>query len=384
MSHTADTPESAAPVMLSFEDERGSGVSRWIALGFSATLVIWMASPLLMPSAPPPEALPPEIVPVTVAVRDSVARRIPSLFIADGVARPDRRVALRAEMSGVIDTVEVRKGQQVAAGALLGRFRSARLEAQRDQALEELARATRELENSQALLARGAGTAVRVVEAQASLARARALEAETRVALSNAEIRAPFAGVIDAFDLEPGEYVDQGAAVGTVLDADPLSVAVEVPLQSFADLALGQTARVDFFPTGLRAEGALTFIGADASRESRTFPAEISVPNPDGAIPAGLSARVWIVTGESDAHLIAAATLTLGADGTLGVKTVDDADRVAFHAVTIERGAAGGAVWVSGLPDTARIVTIGQANVAPGEAVAPRPDVRPLAEILDQ
>jgi multidrug efflux system membrane fusion protein len=245
-------------------------------------------------------------------------------------------------------------------------------------------RATRELKNAQALLDRGAGTAVRVVGTQAALARARALEAEARLALSNAEIRAPFAGVIDAFDLEPGENVAQGAEVGTVLDSDPPSVAVEVPLQSFADLSLGRTARVDFFATGLQAEGVLTFIGADASRESRTFPAEISMPNPNGAIPAGLSAGVWIATGESDADLIAAATLTLGADGALGVKAVDVADRVAFHAVTIERGESGGGLWVSGLPDIARIITIGQTSVLPGETVAPSPDVRTLAETPDQ
>jgi multidrug efflux system membrane fusion protein len=372
---SSDTTEST------FVDEPGAGVSRWVALGLALALVVWMASPLLLPAPPSTPAPLPELKPVTVAVRESAAERIPRLFIADGVARPNRRTALRAEMSGVIEAVEARKGDIVEAGALLARFRSARLEAEYARAREELAQATRDLENAQSLGDRGAVPANQVIQAQTALAGARATEAEARLARANAEIRAPFAGVLDNFDLEAGEYVTLGAEVGLLLDTDPLTVAFEVPLQAFAALALGQEAQIAFL-TGQRATGALTFVGAHASAASRTFPAEVSVPNADGVIPSGVSARVTIATSETMAHLIAASTLTLGADGSLGVKTVDHADQVAFHPVIIERGEHGG-LWVSGLADTARIITIGQTDVADGETVAPPPDARGLAEILE-
>ena len=153
-----------------FVDEPGAGIARWVALGLALALVVWMGSPLFLPAPPAAPAPPPEVKPVTVAVRESAAERIPRLFIADGVAQPDRRTTLRTEMSGVIEAVEARKGDIVEAGALLARFRSARLEAEYARAREALAQATRDLENAQSLGNRGAVPANQVVQAQTALA----------------------------------------------------------------------------------------------------------------------------------------------------------------------------------------------------------------------
>ena len=127
------------------------------------------------------------------------------------------------------------------------------------------------------------------------------------------------------------------------------------------------------FITGETAEGEVRFVGRSADAQTRTFTAEIEVPNADGAIPAGVSAQVRIATGEQVAHFVSPAILSLGTDGTLVIKTVDAEERVAFQEVEIIRAQTDG-IWIGGLPETARIISVGQGFVNDGELVDARAD----------
>jgi multidrug efflux system membrane fusion protein len=76
------------------------------------------------------------------------------------------------------------------------------------------------------------------------------------------------------------------------------------------------------------------------------------------------------------AFRIAPSLLTLDASGELGIKTVNAQHEVEFHRVALARSEANG-VWVTGLPDTANIIVVGQGYVSAGqpvEAVEARPD----------
>ncbi|EPX83538.1 hypothetical protein Salmuc_02146 [Salipiger mucosus DSM 16094] len=268
--------------------------------------------------------------------------------------------------------VAVRKGADLAAGQEIARLVDRDLEAALQQASEELNRAQREFDNARSLFDRGVATADRVSDARAGLASAEAQVARAEENLDNAVIRAPFAGRLDALDLDEGEFVQAGTEIGTVLDTDPLEIAIQVPQQSVARISEGQAAQVAFI-TGEQRTGEVVFVGADADPETRTFKTEIRVPNPENDLASGLSAQVRIPTGTLQAHFVSPAVLSLGTDGTLGVKTVTPDDEVVFHPVSVERTQVDG-VWVSGLPENADIITIGQGFVRDGEIVDPSPE----------
>ena len=61
--------------------------------------------------------------------------------------------------------------------------------------------------------------------------------------------------------------------------------------------------------------------------------------------------------------------LSLDDAGEVGVKSVDEKGAVAFHPVSLVRTEANG-VWVSGLPEHARVITRGQGFVSKGETVS--------------
>ena len=54
----------------------------------------------------------------------------------------------------------------------------------------------------------------------------------------------------------------------------------------------------------------------------------------------------------------------------MGVRTVDDANRVVFNAVEIIEDGPDG-LWITGLPTTVSLITVGQEYVSVGQVVEP-------------
>jgi multidrug efflux system membrane fusion protein len=356
---------------LSFQNDKGAWRSTWIAAGLVLAIVGWMGSGYVLPSDDEDRVQPTDksVEPVAVAVEESATQAVTLYFQAEGQAKPDRDTAIRAEVSGDVAEVFVKKGADVADGAVIARLSATRAEADLKRAREELDRAQREFDNASELLERGVATVDRVSQARATLAAANAQVTTAEEAMESLELTAPFAGRIETLSLDKGEFVQAGADVGRIVDNRPLTVAIQVPQQALGRIKSGQTACVNFI-TGEEREGTVSFVSTAASAETRTFLTEITVSNEDGAIPAGISAEIRIPTGTVAAHFVQPSTISLSPEGRLGVKTVDDADTVVFDPIEVVRAEIDG-VWVTGLPDTARIITVGQGFVREGETVEP-------------
>lgn len=358
---------------LTFESDRGASRSTWIAAALLLAIVGWMGSGFVLPSDEPVTEAPAttEPAPVAVAVRTSRADEVTLYFQAEGQALPDRDTPLRAEASGEVAELLVSKGEDVARGEIIARLSTEQVQADLRRAMEERERAQREFDNATELLGRGVATQDRVAQARATLAAAEAQVTAAEEALERTNITAPFGGRIETLTLDEGEYISAGSEIGRIVDNRPLTVALQVPQQALGRIRNGQQARVSFI-TGEERDGRVTFVGTSASAETRTFLAEIEVQNEDGAIPAGISAEIRIPTGTETAHFITPSVVSLSPEGVTGVKTVEDG-KVVFHQIEVVRAEVDG-IWVTGLPDEARIITIGQGFVRNGEPVDARPE----------
>jgi multidrug efflux system membrane fusion protein len=132
-------------------------------------------------------------------------------------------------------------------------------------------------------------------------------------------------------------------------------------------LAVGMPGKARLI-TGQTVTGKLRYVGSRADPATRTFEVELEVANPDGRFAAGVSAELSIVHERAQAHRVPASLLSLDDDGVLGVKAVDDDNRVVFHPVDLVRAEAD-AVWLGGLPERLRLITVGQGFVRAGDAV---------------
>ena len=358
------------PQELTFQSDKGASRSFWIALLLVVLIIGWMGSGFVIPSEDStPTIARDEPSPVAVAVTTSVAEQVTQFYQAEGQALPDRDTMLRAETTGDVAEVFVRKGQDVQAGAEIARLDPTSSNAETARAQEELSRTQRDYDNARQLLDRGVATADRVSQTQAALVAAQAQLTQVQEAAKSLIITAPFAGRIETLNLDEGEYVSAGSEVGRLVDITPLTVAIQVPQQSLTLLSVDQPATVRFI-TGEEREGIVTFVGTSAASETRTFLAEIEVANDDGAIPAGISAEVIIPTGEATAHFLSPSIVSLNTDGDLGIKTVDASDVVTFYPIQVVKAQIDG-IWVTGLPDKVDVITVGQGFVNEGETVIP-------------
>ncbi|MCK0118977.1 efflux RND transporter periplasmic adaptor subunit [Loktanella sp. F6476L] len=358
------------PQRLEFTSDKGASRSTWVAALLVLLIVGWMGSGFVIPSEDTdPVVAREDPKPVAVAVTTSMAETVTQFYQAEGQALPDRDTTMRAETSGDIAEVLVSKGQDVSAGDIIARFDPTNNDADANRASEALIQAQREFDNAQQLLDRGVATTDRVVQARSALASAQAQVTAVEQAAEALTITAAFDGRIETLNLDEGEFVSAGTEVGRLVDITPLTVAIQVPQQSLTGLSVGQPATVRFI-TGEEREGVLTFVGTSAASETRTFLAEIEVANEDGAIPAGVSAEVVIPTGEVTAHFLSPSIVSLDAEGALGIKTVNTDNVVEFYEIEVVKAQIDG-IWVTGLPESVDIITVGQGFVNETETVAP-------------
>ncbi|HMQ39686.1 MAG TPA: efflux RND transporter periplasmic adaptor subunit [Paracoccus sp. (in: a-proteobacteria)] len=360
------TDHDTGRVPLKFETDKGASRSIWIALLLLLLVVGWMASSIFLAPPAPEDSAAAEILPPRVLVRESHAGPVTLNFRAEGQAQPDRDTAVRVETSGTVIEVLAEKGTDIEAGWVIAHLSSDHAEATLEQAREELVRAQREFDNASQLRERGVATSDRVSEARADLASAQAQVTAAEVALDDLTVLAPFSGRIETLPINEGEFVAAGEEVARLVDNDPLTVTIQVPQQSLNRIRTGQMAKVQFI-TGQERDGVVSFVGTAAEAATRTFLAEIEIDNPDGAIPAGISAEITIPTGEEQAHFIEPSIVSLDPEGNIGVKIEEDGI-VRFVPIEVADAQQGG-FWATGLPETARIVTIGQGFVRDGEAV---------------
>ena len=380
----ADDTHPTLAGKLTFDGDKGAGRSKWLAVFLALLLVGWMGSGYILPSeaAVDEQADEPALRPITVAVMPSQAQDVQLVLTAEGQSEPDRATRIQAEAGGQVVSVLVGRGDLVEAGQEIGRVDAATVEAQLLQAQTQQEQATRDLSNAIALQDRGVATEDRVSGARAAKAAADAAVTASQEQLENTIVRAPFSGRLNDLTIDEGEFVDAGSVVAEVLDNDPLTVVIQVPQQALSRIQSGQAAEVEFI-TGEQRPGTVSFIGANADQQTRTFRVEVTVDNPDSVMPAGLSARIAVPTGQARGHFISPAILSLGTNGDLGIKTVQEDNTVAFSPVAIVRAQPDG-VWITGLPESTSIITVGQGFVNAGDVVDPRPIAADQTAVVSQ
>lgn len=113
-------------------------------------------------------------------------------------------------------------------------------------------------------------------------------------------IRAPFDGVIVDRMLSPGAYTYEQAPVYKIAKIDPLNVELYAPIELYPLLAAGMTGVVELpSPFDRRYEAKISIIDRTFDAASSTFGVRLSLPNPDGAIPAGVPCSVSFKTEDN-------------------------------------------------------------------------------------
>ena len=302
-------------------------------------------------------------------VRARVINASPQLqhVILRGKTESKRIVEVRSETDGRVIERPVERGAYVAEGELLCRLAMEDRGAALTEAHEAVNQARIEYEGSLKLKERGFQSDTAIAQAKARLAAADAKLARSTLDVARTEIRAPFSGVVEDVHQDIGDYVKASAPCVTIVDLDPMLLVGRVAEKDVNLLRLDQPV-TGLLSNGMTVTGPVTFIGQQSDPATRTYAVEIQIPNPDRTVRSGITTEIRIPVAEIMAQKVSPAVFTLDDAGSIGVRVVNADYQVELHPVTIISEATDG-VWVSGLPDVATVITVGQELVVPGETV---------------
>ncbi|BFM48380.1 efflux RND transporter periplasmic adaptor subunit [Marinomonas sp. THO17] len=276
-------------------------------------------------------------------------------------------LVLSNHYQGKITRLNVEKGDFVTQDQSLLEIDSRTLKSQIEQAKLLIQQRELELDGMKKLNEGNLSSKVNLAQAQTDLASAKANLQSLLVDLEDANLKAPFAGIINTLDVKQGQVLSVGSQVATLVSLNPIKISVNIPQNKIQQIQLGTIGKVQL-ESGYQAEGTVSFINAMANESSRTVQVEIEVPNPDNKIAAGLTASVDFVLEKQKAHAFSPALLTLDDSGHTAVKIIDIDNKVKIVPVVIVKSERD-QVWVKGLPNNVNIITVGQGFVAAGDSV---------------
>jgi RND family efflux transporter MFP subunit len=240
-------------------------------------------------------------------------------FVGVIVARDAVDVAARTE--GRLDSVEVRVGDRVEAGAqiavieahglrqdlAMAEARLRQAQAEHDRAAVELAAARDRkdrVDRLDAVISEEERTEVRdqlalqtarLGSARASIAEAAARVERLRVKIADARVVAPFAGVVAARYREPGAVVAVGTPIVRLFGAEDRWVRFAIPEGRAGELAVGAQVTVRLPTLGAVISAEITAIAPEVDPSARVIVVEARLRASAAwraRVPAGAEARV--------------------------------------------------------------------------------------------
>jgi membrane fusion protein (multidrug efflux system) len=239
---------------------------------------------------------------IAVAANGSIMTG-PPIF---GTLEPDREAVLRAEVSGSVLQTYADQGQAVKAGDVLARLDATGIQDSYLSARAGLVAArnaadvaAKDLARNEKLLAAGA-IAERDIDqsrrtsiaAQAALEDAKARLASAEKAYKSTTVNSPFGGVVSERPVSPGDVVQPGTALFTIVDPSSMRLEASVPAEQLASIRIGVPVNftVSGYP-GRQFVGRITRINPTADPTTRQVRIYVSIPNEGRSLVGGLFAN---------------------------------------------------------------------------------------------
>ncbi|MFO7705105.1 MAG: efflux RND transporter periplasmic adaptor subunit [Halopseudomonas sp.] len=252
-------------------------------------------------------------LPLQVKVQVPQKGTLAKYFNYKGTVSAWKTANIVPEASGRIGRILKKQGDKVREGELLATLDMTSLELQQKQARAVVAVAETAFQNAKLNAERmkmmlenkaissmqyeNAKLAFDAADTQLKSARANLDLVDYTVRKSN--MRAPFAGIIAAKNMEEGDMINpmmgMGQSILTLMDLSKVKVAVDVPAEEIEKIQIGQMCRVT-----ISSRPGETFAGEVYSKNlaadplSKTFKVEVRIDNPEMKVKAGVYADIAI------------------------------------------------------------------------------------------
>jgi membrane fusion protein, multidrug efflux system len=264
------------------------------------------------------------MVSAATVTRQAIVRSV----VANGTTEPARVAAIGPQMTGRIGAILIKEGDRVKAGAALVRLDSTEATlrvlqtaagAAQSKAQYELARA--EYERLAPLAAKGTISAQQLQRLEAQRDALKSATDAAHVAQSdaarmqgNTTIKAPFAGIVSKVPMEVGEIATMmpPSVLLRLVDLSGVDVRVQVHERELGRVSIGDQIEARFPSSNQKALGQVTFISPEIDARTRNAEVVTRIPNPDGALRAGMFAEISIKPKTSPNSLVVPSSAVAG------------------------------------------------------------------------
>ncbi|WP_421794426.1 efflux RND transporter periplasmic adaptor subunit [Haliscomenobacter sp.] len=231
----------------------------------------------------------------------TVPLRLDTLVFKDYVSqiRAIQHIEIRALEKGYLQNIYVDEGQFVKKGQLMFQIMPLIYQAETQKAQAEVNFVEIEYQNTKSLADSNIVSKNELALAKAKLDKAKAELALSRAHLGFTEVRAPFDGIMDRFQVRLGSLVDEGELLTTLSDNSKMWVYFNVPEAEYLDYATRaksknplnvklRMANNELFEEG----GKVETIEADFDNETGNIAFRATFPNPKKILRHGETGNV--------------------------------------------------------------------------------------------
>lgn len=269
-----------------------------------------------------------------------------------------------SEVPGEILQLPAAEGSRVQKGDLLVALDDTKLKARVSEVKSRLRLAESTYRRAETLRKTNSISEQELDESLAAVDQARAsidlLEAE----LDDTQILAAMEGVLGEHMVSPGQVVQAGQELMTLVKLDPLEISFEVPERYLAALKPGLKVRIvsDAYPVRTF-EGEVTFLSPRLRSATRTLPVKATVPNAESLLRPGMFGNVSLVLNEKASALFVPESSVQQQGGSNSVIVRNAQYRAEFRTVTVGVREAGRIQIVEGLNADDLVVAEGAMKV---------------------
>lgn len=329
--------------------------------------------------------------PLTVKAVRAITKPMPVLIEAVGTVEAEQSVQVRAQVSGVLQSILFKEGDKIKAGQVLFQIDPRTFQSQYNQAVAALARDRAQLENARAqqqrlepLLKREFITQqeydVAVTSAkslEATVQSGQAMVDQAKIQLDYSRIVAPISGRTGQLAVRAGNLISaagSGVPLVTINSTDPVLVSFSVPERQLDDIRRYQNEKdmhIDILPDRSGppvASGKLVFVDNTVTPQTGTVLLKTRVDNAKELIWPGQFVNVRVVlTVEPEAVVVPDVAVQPGQDGPF-VYLIGAEDKVEIRPVKVSRQ-IGGEVVVTGIAGGDQVITEIPQALRPGSVV---------------
>jgi RND family efflux transporter MFP subunit len=262
-----------------------------------------------------------EALVATITVKDTLFNHY---LEVQGSVDTKENILVQPEVPGTLVTLNVKAGQHVSKGQILGRVDDGG-SSQQVASLEtqyQLAKTT--FERQKNLWDQKIGSEIQYLQAQTQMISLQKSVAQAKAQLSKTLIRAPFTGTIDEVFVERGQVVSASQqGLMRIVNLNNMYVSTSVPETYIGKLKVGTEVDVFLTSLGKTYKGKVRQIGSFINPNNRSFGIEVSVPNPENLLRPNQVAKLKVIDYVSkDAIVVPTNVIQQDGEGNKFVYTV--------------------------------------------------------------